>query len=395
MTGADHIPFVTGEDVARLSATIYRDSAVARVPLDRADKLQSRLPSQTKTWLDPCVDGMDDLDTRRPRPGRPNSWFTFMATFPHFEKVGESSFHAKPVQADVFLFVKEVLDRCARQKPAWITVPQLPLVGDSERNRINRALAAATGKWKSATGFSGRLILPVIFTNQAQVNGKTARNPKVQAAERCYHEARADGFWVVDKSLADDSGSATLRNKRFPGLIQFHEEINERIPSKIRIAGPYWGLNLVLWARGLVDFPAIGVGSGYQYFLAGGHAQTPSSRVALLSLKRRVGVGRLATWLDGSLAMLSPSHPAHSELSALRKSLAVLTDLAQARRQVATVYKAWFDAVASTPKAGRSMALFQSLSEAYALGRSLPDFQDDGTSRRPESVAEPLMLSCL
>ena len=41
------------------------------------------------------------------------------------------------------------------------------------------------------------------------------------------------------------------------------------------------------------------------------------------------------------------------------------------------------------------MALFQDLSTAYALGKSLPDLEDEGTGRRPEAIAEPLMLSCL
>ena len=42
----------------------------------------------------------------------------------------------------------------------------------------------------------------------------------------------------------------------------------------------------------------------------------------------------------------------------------------RAREQVATFYKGWFDMIAAAPKAGRSMALFQDLSSAYALGSS-------------------------
>ena len=54
-----------------------------------------------------------------------------------------------------------------------------------------------------------------------------------------------------------------------------------------------------------------------------------------------------------------------------------------------------FNLIAAAPKAGRSMVLFQDLSAAYALGKSLPDIEEEGTARRPESVVEPLMLSCL
>jgi len=393
---ADHVPIISGEDGGKLVKNVYPDSDYIRVPMDRAAKFLGFRPSTSKVWIDPCVDGLDDLTTRKSEPGKKNQWFEFMLAFPHFERMGASSFHAKPVASEVFAFVKPVLDKCASHKPAWITVPQIPLATDASRNKINRSLAAATGKWKSSSGFAGRLILPIVITHQEQINGKTARNPKVQHAEKCYHDAQADGFWVVDKSLTDDNGSSTLRNKRFPGVINLHEELNGRISSKIRIAGPYWGLNLVLWAKGLVDYPAIGVGTGYQCFLSGGHAKQASVKLALPSLRRRIVVGpQLRSWLDKAIAILATSHPAHAEFTEIRKHFTVLSEPERARSQVATTYKQWFNTIASAPKAGRSMALFQDLSSAYALGKSLPDFDDEGTARRPEAVAEPLMLSCL
>lgn len=393
---ADHIPIITSDDAANLVKKTFGDSAIVRVPLDRATRILSAIPHALKVWLDPCVDGCDDIHTRRSRPGDKNGWFEFMGTLPHFEKLGQAAFLAKPIQGEVNSFVKGVMDKCAASKPAWITVPQLPITDGTDRNKINRSLALATGKWKSSRSYSGRLILPVVFTHQGQVNGKTSRNSKVQLAERCYHEAQADGLWVVDKSLNDDNGSATLRNKRFPGIISLHEELNARIASKVRIGGPYWGLNLVLWAKGLIDHPAIGVGSGFQFFLSGGHTRSASARIAIPSLRRRVLVSpTLGPWFDAAIAKLGASHPAHAEFVDLRKKLTVLSETARAREQVATFYKQWFDGIASAPKAGRSMALFQDLSAAYALGKSLPPFEDEGTARRPESVAEPLMLSCL
>ncbi len=41
------------------------------------------------------------------------------------------------------------------------------------------------------------------------------------------------------------------------------------------------------------------------------------------------------------------------------------------------------------------MALFQDLSAAYTLGKTLPDLDNEGTARRPEVIAEALMLICL
>jgi hypothetical protein len=339
---------------------------------------------------------MDDLKSRRSQPGKRNSWFDFMSDFPHFVKIGDHAYYERPVQEEADAFVKAVMEKCAGYKPAWISVPQFPLVDSSDRNKINRALAKATGKWKSSSGFSGRLILPLVFTHQDQVNGKTARNPKVQQAERCYRESQADGVWVVENSLKDESGSSTLRETRFPGIIALHEELNDRISSNIRIAGPYWGLNLVLWARGLVNYPAIGVGSGYQYFMAGGPAKQPGVRLALPSLRRRVDIGsQLRKWLDMATAKLSSSHPTYMEFNEIKKSYTVLSGQDQAREQVAVSYKKWFDIIAAAPRIGRSMALFQDLSAAYALGKSLPKLTSTGTDRRPEAVAESLMLSCL
>lgn len=397
----EYIPFVTSPTALKLVKTIYSDAEIARVSLDIAERLA--LPPGLKLWIDPGVDGLDDLDKRKPRPDtsnptkeKKNPWYDVLKDISGFEKIGDPTFIEKPDQKIVKKFVRELLDRCATKKPWWITVPQLPIVSGSVRNKINRALATATGEWKSTNTFSGRLIFPLVFTNQNQINGKTQRNPKVAQAARCYHEAHADGFWVVDASLTDESGSKTLRNTRLPALIDLHNELNQEIPSRIRIAGPYWGMNLVLWARGIIDHPTIGVGSSYQYHLAGGTATTPATRIAIGPLRRRVNVAQLRSWLEESLNKLGDKHPAYGEIERIDKRLTVLRDPDLAREQVARFYKHWLELLSTTPLSGRSLALFQDLSSAYALGKSLSEFsKSEGTARRPESVVEPLMLNCL
>jgi hypothetical protein len=375
--------------------TVYDDAQTARISLELAEKVTP--PPSLELWVDPGVDGFDDITKRRSGPDKRNSWYEFMKDIPCFTKIAESSFLERPDAKTANEFVKGLLDLCVnKHKPAWITVPQLPIVDDSSRNRINRALAQATGEWKSSRRSKVRLILPLVFTHQNQINGKTQRNPKVAQAGRCYDEAQADGFWAVDASLTDESGSRTLRNTRFPAIIALHQELNERISSKIRIAGPYWGLNLVLWARGLVDYPAIGIGGSYQYYLPGGHFEQASSRVAISPLRRRVGVAQLGSWLVKSPGTLGSSHPAYDDLNRINEQLDLLNAQDTARKQVARSYKVWLDRIESTPPAGRSLALFQDLSAAYALGRSLDSFaSSEGTARRPESVVEPLMLNCL
>jgi hypothetical protein len=274
-------------------------------------------------------------------------------------------------------------------------VPQLPIVNEAIRNKINRELARATGEWKSSGTFSGRLIYPLIFTHAEQTRGKTQRNPKVLQASRCYHESQADGLWVVDTSLMEETGSVALRNKRFKSTIDLHQELNDAISSRIRIAGPYWGMNLVLWSRGLIDFPAIGVGGTFQYYMPGGHSHPASARVAIGSLRRRVGIPQLSIWLAKAIKIIGAGHPAFAEMERIQKQLSLLRNPDTARVQVANFYKKWFDAISSAPAAGRSFALFQELSRAFALGRSLPDFTGEGAARAAESVVEPLMLNCL
>ncbi len=393
---AEHIPFITSEDACNIVTKVYPDSDYVRVPLDRAARFRKLLPPRMKLWIDPLVEGLDDLPTRRPTPTRRKKpWHDFMKKFPHMERIAEPTFHQRPDRGAVKEFVRTILGECAKMKPAWISVPQLPVGDGNERNKINRALATATGSWKARSGFTGRLILPLVFTHQRQLKGKTVRNPKVKLAERCYREAQAEGIWVVDGNVTDDNGSATLHNVRFPAIVALHEELNGKIVSALRVAGPYWGMNLVLWARRLVDYPAIGVGNAYRYHLAGGPVRQPSARLALGPLRRRSGVGQLRDWLDKVISVLGVSHPAHAGFAELRKNFSVLRDQDRAREQVAIFYKKWFDSIAATPSPGRSMALFQDLSSSYALGKSLPEIPGEGTARRPESVAEPLMLSCL
>jgi hypothetical protein len=393
---ADYIPFVTSIAGAELVKSIYGDAAFMRVPLQYFAAFTSALPPGPKRWIDPCIDGMDDVDSRKGDPNKPNPWFEYVKKFHCFEKIADIGFQQSPVRASVEAFVNSVMDRCHAAHATWITVPQLPAVNDASRNKINRALAAAVGKWRTASSFSGRLILPFVVTHQGQINLKTERNKKLDQLARCYHDAGADGTWIVDASLNDESGSATLRSKRLPGLISVHEEMNEKISSKIRVAGPYWGANLVLWAKGLVDYPAIGVGSGYQYFLSGRPGgRPPTVKVAIPSLRRRTELPGLANWLTDAIGKLGPSHPASKEFAGIKAKLTPLSDAARARADVARFYQEWVSSIASTPKTGRSMAMFQDLSAAYALGKALPDLENDGPARRPECVAEPLMMSCL
>lgn len=164
------------------------------------------------------------------------------------------------------------------------------------------------------------------------------------------------------------------------------------------ICGPYWGLGLVLWARGLVTHFGIGLGSTYRYYSPGaGVPNKAKSRIYVESLRRWISATPgLATWLQNAQAKLPPGTPAHLEFQALAKALPNYFDSEVAKRQITQGYRKWIDKIMASPPNGRSVALYQDLSAAFVTGKMLPDLPDEiGYARRPERVAEQLMLNCL
>ena len=148
---ANYIPFITSQTALNLVRTIYTDTPIARISLELAEKIT--LPASLKLWIDPGMDGFDNVDKRRSGPDKKNSWYEFMKDIPGFAQFAKPSFLAKPDVKTASAFVKELLDLCViKHNPRLITVPQLPIVDDSSRNRINRVLLKqrANGKAPAA-----------------------------------------------------------------------------------------------------------------------------------------------------------------------------------------------------------------------------------------------------
>jgi len=265
----------------------------------------------------------------------------------------------------------------------------------TERNKVNRALAEEAQQWKSKRNFKGKFILPAIFTHPAQLNNKTQRNAKVSLVTSAFQTSGAEGLWVVDSSLHDQEGTGSFM-KRFKGIISLHAELNEVLaPRTLTVAGPYWALGLVLWARKLVTYPALGVGRGFQYYIPGGALpKAAKARVALPPLRRQaVWSSNLKTWMEASLQKIPTSDPAFVQFSDTLKQFAALKDKKTARRQVAEFYKLWLKKFEIIPQDGRPMALYQDFSSAYVLGKTLSDIPDQPKS--PYRIAEQFMMISL
>jgi len=384
----DYLPFVYTERDCELLNAFHRDSAFVRVPLQNAKKLVPHLPSKTRVWIDAEVDGLHHLTTAT------ESFTQYAKSFEHCDRIVDPDFQAKPDSGIVEEFINSVLSLSDDLSPKLISVPQLPIASDSSRNKINRELARAASKWAGSRR-QVTLILPVILTHASQYAKKTARNPKVAQVRQCFEAANAKGLWVVDASLTDQDGAGTL-DVRLPALIELHRELSASLPGNTSVvAGPYWGLNLVLWARGGARYPAVTLGNRYRYHLPGGRVQKPNVRIAFDPIKRLVvAKPELADWLKESLKRVPAGDPASIEFMAISEKIESLWQ-GDNRDQICRVYRKWLDSIAAAPIAGRALVLYQQLSSSYVLGRTLGDLPEDGPSRRPERVAQQLMLLCL
>jgi hypothetical protein len=391
---AEHIPFVYNIKESAVLRKKYSDSVAVRLSLDTLGKVQAHLPSGPLRWLDPAIDGIDRWD--RPQSVS-DAYKLHISSFSEHDRITDSAFQRAPTKDHVRAFADSVLDRCVDSfQPDWLSVPQLPLAPGSGRNKINRFLAVAASEWRTSRKFSGKFILPAIVTHIKQIKNKTERRKRIELIKRCYELSGAEGYWIVDSSLKDQEGAQPLENVRFPALIDFHQELNKAIVNaSISVAGPYWGLNLILWVRGLVRFPAVSLGKSYQYHLPGGKLPPGSERVALPPLKRwAVASNHLESWLLDTLKRVPKTDPAHAEFVEITQNFSHL--MTDSREQVATFYKHWFDRLAATPEPGRALALFQDFSSAYVLGKSLRDLpRTEGSGRKPARVAKQFMVNCL
>jgi len=393
MTTSDYIPFINTAYDCAIARQLYSDATAMRISLESIEKIRPNLPSSPKRWVDPSIDGLHHKDFSK----LTDNYKAHVKKFVGYEQVADPQFQEKPDKQVVEQFVFSVLNCCKLQSPDWISVPQLPLVSNTARNKINKLLAEKTKLWKAQSAYIGKFILPAIFTHQNQLNKKTERNKKIASIVNCFSAAGADGVWAADSSLNDQEGSGKF-DERFPALRSFHEELNQELPEDaITVCGPYWGMNLVIWSRGAVRFPAIGLGGSYKYNIPGFKLPKGKDRVALRPLRRwAIASPQLKNWLAEAVANLSSTDPARAEFATLEKDFSKLQISANGKIQIATFYKSWFDKFSSLPQAGRALALYQDLSSSYVLGKTLKNLPvEEGTARKPERVAQQLMMNCL
>lgn len=382
----DLIPFVNGEPDLQLATKFHSDAIVTRIPLFRAQDLVGGV--KTPLWVDPCFDGLPKCDDE-------SAYWKYFAPRDGSKYLRDSNFIQSPKRASIESLVLSVLDQCLVHRPAWISVPQLAQAPTTQHNRFNKLLAQITRHWRANRSYKGRMVLPLLFTHRSQLKNKTAWGARVTTAIGNIREASAEHVWIVDSSLHDSKCVRDFELERFPEIIRMHEHLADKTRGIATvIAGPYWAINLVLWARGLVTYPAIGLGGGYKYFPPGGHLAQSTPKLVLPALRKLVRADQgLRAWLR------SPSKSGQtagdiSEFVEMDRRFEAL--LAKPRSQIAEFYRGWFDKLSVSPPAGRQLALYQDLSSAVVLGATLRDIKgEDGLARQPLLPARQYMVNCL
>jgi len=369
------IAFVNDNKDSSILQGFFPAVRMARVTPCSPQLLSQLAHTNLMFWMDPMIDGYD-LVLRNTR--------TLARAWNDYRDSLEQDCGVKGAQAlrgrgnrSITSLIRKALDKCGG-------------------NRVNRSLAKATGDWRSSSDYSGKLVLPLVFTHQSQLKNKTNWKPKITTARRCYDDAGASVVWAIDASLEDQKGTGNFP-KRFGALVDFHKDLREAFPDAKIVAGPYWAMNLVLWARQLCDYPAISLGRGYRYSVPSRFLKAGKARIAITPLLRwAIASPKLREWLDKALKRLSPQDSAHRELSVLKKRFQTYSGNRAAARQVADFYSQWLGRLSASAPAGRALALYQEFSSAFVLGRQLPTMpKAERTARRPERVAEQLMLHCL
>ncbi|HXM21526.1 MAG TPA: hypothetical protein VN948_09710 [Terriglobales bacterium] len=395
-----YIPFANSVTDWRLVNSLYPQAAGCRITLQSVKKAGTEKLPSPKLWVDAEVDGLRSPEVFTSDDESYRAYKQYILQFENSRMIADPQFQADPDRTDAAVFVNAVLKAAVDAVPnlAWLSVPQLPYTADLGTKRINKMLAELTSQWKSAKRRPVQLILPVIFDKQrGQTDKKADRDKRVRQAVACFRASGADGVWIVDSMLDDQAGVSTFENERFPGIIKFHEELTAELPKEAKtVAGPYWGLNLVLWARGAVRCPAVGVGRSYRYYVAGRQPKSAKSRVALAPLKRlAVWSPALKTWLRETLADLSRNDPVYGDFATLLKKFDVFQTKERARQQVAEFYRDWLDKLESVPASSTALTLYQDFSSAFVLGKKLKRPIPSEDVKDPARIAKQLMVNCL
>ncbi|MCC5823871.1 MAG: hypothetical protein LAT64_08995 [Phycisphaerales bacterium] len=403
------IPVIRNKTEAAIVKSTMPETDTVRISVDLLETMPK--PTGLRLWVDLAFDGFEFVfgDDKEIWKQAPSGWHKWAQSLQCVDCMATEEAARNAAQGDIDRLVASAMDRAAEFDPAAISVPQVPYTTSANRHSINKKLATAAGKWKTKNWSNGTLILPAVLSHSDAYRIKTVATPRVNAIVRSLESSRATGVWISHAGFDDLGGQGNLANEKFPSIISFHEQVNDALPSKtFTCAGPYWALNLILWARKLIDVPLLACGSKFQHNsprpvqLLG--RQRPSPKIALPPLRRSYTVNaELRTWIRSARSKFPQSSATWEEFDKLDASFSQYlgpSGKEPAMRQTADFYMQWVRQIAETQLAGRALFLFQDFSTAVVngshIGTKLP--KQGGLSadaRNPGFIAEQFMLQCL
>lgn len=405
---ADYIPAIRTKTDGETAQRLMNDAPLALV--SGPSPVDVSLHRDTKIWIDSRFDGFEFIfgNERALWENDSPGWFSWITSLPRFSAISTEGDAATAKQPVFNELVTAALDKLAESNPYAISVPQVPYNTNSIRNRINKKLAKAAGEWKVKSWPQGTLILPVVFEHGDAYRNLSACRPRIKAIQQAFDASQAEGVSVVHAGFDDLGGTGNMDREKFPSLIQFHELLNESLPrNTLRFAGPYWGLNLILWARGLIDAPIVSCGSGYRHYLPipnRSPRQQGRPRIAIPPLRRWYPVSKdLQSWLESASGKLARGSNARETIDRLASSMSSFLGPAgrtPARNQTCKFYSEWLREISAIKSEGRSLYLFQDFSSAVVngshIGLKLPKHGALSSSARdPGFIAQQFLLQCL
>ena len=446
----EYVPFIFGKNDVECYTRVFGDAPVVRIQLSDVHKLDRSIPQEQWLWVDP---GLDEVNNYLDAPKYVEEWKA-NAFYPAlnecnwlFSRVHHTSARkngsvrsgpawkvtssalSNPDMLGVTALTKNIVRRIlALPKVAWISVPHVGVHGSAgiRENSLNLALGAATASAirESSAKRSYHLIQPLILKSKTQYDTSKGRNALVKLLKRLMDASGAAAAWVVDQSL-DDWNVSTKSANRIGSLVELHQKIKDEVGNIVVAAGPYWITGLLLWARGLVSAPVVGIGSRYKYhWPCSPMGNSPTLRVAVPPLRRLVKCkppSRAVKWLKNASTMLTGNEASGSNsvtemLAANQASEASLPkdavafanlatqvadgfDAGRSKYQIAQFHREWIKELEKTSAVGRPVLLFQQLTQAYALGKYLGQKkmagplpgEDTKLMGQPEAIAQLYM----
>jgi hypothetical protein len=154
MTTAEYIPFINTANDSAIARQLYSDANAMRISLESIEKTSPNLPSGPKRWINASIDGLHHNELSK----LSDKYRAHVKKFAGYERVADPQFQQNPDKQLVEQFVFSVLGCCKLQSPDWISVPKLPLVNNTARNKINKLLAEKTKLWKVKSAYVGKLL---------------------------------------------------------------------------------------------------------------------------------------------------------------------------------------------------------------------------------------------